>query len=190
MPRVCVLLANGFEEIEAVTIVDVLRRAEIDVTTLGVDGVDVEGSHGIRIQADRELSESTADEGWDMVVLPGGMPGAATLRDDPRVQAFVRSQHEKRRKIAAICAAPIALGRAGILWGRRATSYPGFEDQLTGASIVAERVVQDGAVTTSRGPGTAMEFALTLAADLKGDDEASSVAGRMLFEIPRTHGAF
>jgi len=183
MPRVCVLLADGFEEIEAVTIVDVLRRAEVKVTTLGVAGVEVQGSHGIRIRADRALAE-TADEDWDMVILPGGMPGAATLRDDPKAQALIRSQHGKRGKIAAICAAPIALGRAGVLEGKRATSYPGFEDQLAGASLSAERVVQDGTVTTSRGPGTALEFALRLVADLKGPGEASSLAARMLADLP------
>lgn len=180
---VCVLLADGFEEIEAVTIVDVLRRAEIEVTTLGVNGLKIQGSHGIQIQADRTLAESTAADAWEVVVLPGGMPGAATLRDDPRVQALIRSQHDRCGKIAAICAAPIALGRAGILRGKRATSYPGFEDQLTGASVVTERVVQDGTVTTSRGPGTAMEFALRLVADLKGPGAASALAGRMLVDL-------
>jgi 4-methyl-5(b-hydroxyethyl)-thiazole monophosphate biosynthesis len=183
MPRVCVLLANGFEEIEAVTIIDVLRRAEVEVTSLGVGCVEVEGSHGIRIKADRALTETAAGESWDMVVLPGGMPGAATLRDDRAVQSFIRSQQGRDGKIAAICAAPIALGRAGVLQGKRATSYPGFEDQLTGATFVPERVVQDGAITTSRGPGTAMEFALRLVGDLKGDEAASSLAGRLLFEL-------
>ena len=179
MSRVCVLLANGFEEIEAVTIIDVLRRAEIEVTLLGVEAREVEGSHGIRIQTDRRLSE-VSNESWDIVALPGGMPGAATLRDDPQVQALLRSQHEKGGRLAAICAAPIALARAGVLAGRKATSYPGFEDQLTGASIVAGTVVRDGTITTSRGPGTAMEFALRLVADLRGADVASTLADRML----------
>jgi 4-methyl-5(b-hydroxyethyl)-thiazole monophosphate biosynthesis len=186
MSRVCVLLANGFEEIEAVTVIDVLRRAEVEVTTVGVDGADVEGSHGIRIRADRELDAAIEDD-WDLVVLPGGMPmpGAATLRDDPRVQALIRSQHDKHGKIAAICAAPIALGRAGILGGRNATSYPGFEDQLPGANYLTERVVRDGTITTSRGPGTALEFALRLVADLEGADKASALAERMLVEVIR-----
>jgi len=179
MARVCVLLADGFEEIEAVTIVDVLRRAEVEVVTLGVAGREVTGSHGISLVADRPLADGM-DAAWDMVVLPGGLPGATTLRDDPGVQALVRRQHENGGRLAAICAAPIALGKAGVLEGRAATSYPGFEGELTGADCRADRVVRDGTVITSRGPGTALEFSLELVRELRDAQVAEGLAGAML----------
>ena len=183
MTRCCVLLATGFEEIEAVTVIDVLRRAGVDVVTLGLDGREVTGSHEITLQADALLADG-AGQDWDVVVLPGGMPGAATLRDDARVQALVRSQHEGGGKLAAICAAPIALGKAGVLAGKTATSYPGFGDQLTGATLSEERVVldDDQRITTSRGPGTALEFALSLVEQLVDGDAAASLADAMLVQ--------
>ena len=179
MHRVCVVLANGFEEIEAVTVIDVLRRAGVEVTMLGVDGAEITGSHGISVKADAVLAEE-ADRRWDIVILPGGLPGAHTLRDSEAVQALIRRQHAAGGKLAAICAAPIALGKAGVLAGRRATSYPGFESELHGAEVVAEPVVRDRELLTSRGPGTAMEFALALVSDLKGEEEASELRKRML----------
>ena len=180
-PRVCVLLADGFEEIEAITIVDVLRRAEVDVTTLGVSGaVNAQGAHGIDVVVDRPLDAAAADECWDMVILPGGLPGAETLRDNPAVQSLVKAQHAAGRGVAAICAAPIALGAAGVLDGKRATSYPGFEEQLTGASCVAEAVVVDGNVVTSRGPGTAIEFSLSLVERLRSSEIADALRAGML----------
>jgi len=179
MARVCVLLANGFEEIEAVTIIDVLRRAEVDLTTAAVAPGPVRGSHGLVVEADRSLADA-AKETWDMVILPGGLPGATNLRDDPKVQDLLRRQAEAGRKIGAICAAPIALGKAGLLKGKKATCYPGFQDQLTGASYEESQVVRDGNIVTSRGPGTAMEFALALAADLKGKGVADSLRKGML----------
>lgn len=179
MSRVCVLLANGFEEIEAATIIDVLRRAEIDVTTLGVEGVSVRGAHAIEMTADDTLAAG-AETPWDLVVLPGGLPGAHTLRDDAGVQALVTRQHERGARLAAICAAPIALGKAGVLAGKRATSYPGFGDELTGAELVDERVVCDGNLITSQGPGTAMEFALQLVIELAGADKAAELRKAML----------
>lgn len=179
MPRCCVLLAAGFEEIEAVTVIDVLRRADVEVTALGLDDTEVVGSHGITVHADGLLDEA-AGQAWDLVVLPGGMPGSATLRDDPRVAALVKCQHGAEKKVAAICAAPIALGKAGVLAGRQATSYPGFDDQLTGADYRQERVVVDGHLTTSRGPGTALEFALELVGQLAGAEKADSLRQAML----------
>jgi 4-methyl-5(b-hydroxyethyl)-thiazole monophosphate biosynthesis len=177
--RVCVILANGFEEIEAVTLIDVLRRAGIGVTTLGVESTRVEGAHAIAMEADARL-EDGADTPWDMVILPGGQPGANTLRDHPGVQALLGRQHQQGRPLAAICAAPIALGKAGILEGKRATSYPGFESQLRGATVVQDRVVQDGNLVTSRGPGTAMEMALHLVALLASDAAAADLRAGML----------
>lgn len=186
MPNVCVPLADGFEELEAITIIDVLRRAEIDVTTLAVPGAGVtgddllvRGSHGIELKADRPLS-AALDQPWEMVVLPGGLPGATHLRDHPDVQRLIRDQHERGGRLAAICAAPIALGKAGVLAGKKATSYPGFESELTGATCLTDRVVTDGLIVTSRGPGTALDFALELVATLAGAATAKQLREGML----------
>jgi 4-methyl-5(b-hydroxyethyl)-thiazole monophosphate biosynthesis len=179
MPNVCVLLAEGFEEIEAVTVIDVLRRADIDVATVGVSDVDVTGSHGITIHADRTLGDDT-DGGWDLVVLPGGMPGASNLRDDDRVQALVRAQYDRGGRVAAICAAPIALARAGLLENRTVTSYPSFAAKLGPVRYSEAAVVVDDRITTSRGPATAMRFALELVAQLRGTSRAQQLASGML----------
>ena len=184
MARVCVLLAEGFEELEAITIIDILRRAEVEVVTLSVQGSDlrVKGSHGVTVEADKALGETRA-EVWDMVILPGGLPGANHLRDTAEVQQLLKQQNESGRKIAAICAAPIALGAAGILEGKKATSYPGFESELHGATCVADRVVRDGNVVTSRGPGTAIEFALEIASELASQEVARNLRKGMLLEV-------
>jgi 4-methyl-5(b-hydroxyethyl)-thiazole monophosphate biosynthesis len=182
MAKVCVLLADGFEEIEAVTIIDVLRRADVSVETLGVAGKKVRGSHGIPIEADRTLGEAK-DARWDMVVLPGGMPGSTHLRDDPRVQALIKDQNRGGGKLAAICAAPMALGAAGVLQGRKATCYPGIEKELTGAVVRQDRVVSDGNIITSRGPGTSIEFALKLVEDLSGASKADALRRGMLVAL-------
>jgi 4-methyl-5(b-hydroxyethyl)-thiazole monophosphate biosynthesis len=179
MSHVAVLLADGFEEIEAVTIVDVLRRADVQVRTLALKDKTVRGAHGITVQADGLLDQEQSKE-WDLVVLPGGQPGANTLRDDPRVASLIERQLGQGHKVAAICAAPIALGAHGMLKGREATCYPGFEDQLRGAKLTLEPVVVDHDITTSRGPGTAMTFALNLVEQLKGKSQADSVRQGML----------
>jgi 4-methyl-5(b-hydroxyethyl)-thiazole monophosphate biosynthesis len=184
MARVCVLLAQGLEEIEAITIIDVLRRAEVDVVTLGVEGtgtegLDVKGSHNVVLRADKPLSAG-AQEAWDMVILPGGMPGSTNLRDNPAVRSLLQRQHQGGRKVGAICAAPIALAAAGVLEGKMATCYPGFEKELLGAKYTTDRVVRDGLVLTSRGPGTAMEFALNIVADLRGKSVAEALRQGML----------
>jgi 4-methyl-5(b-hydroxyethyl)-thiazole monophosphate biosynthesis len=181
MAKVCVLLAPGFEEIEAVTIIDVLRRAVIETVVLGVEGTVVEGSHGITLQADDTLA-ARGHEAWDMVVLPGGMPGAAHLRDHAAVQALLQKQHAGGGRLAAICAAPIALSAAGVLRDKRATSYPSFADQLVCAAYLDDAVVVDGTVTTSRGPGTALRFSLGLVAQLADADRAATLAKAMLLD--------
>jgi protein deglycase len=181
---VCVLLAEGFEEIEAVTILDVLRRAALDVTALGVGSVDVRGSHGIVVKADATLA-TAGGRRWDLVVLPGGMPGAAHLRDSKAVQALLREQHARGGMLGAICAAPIALAAAGVLTGRRATSYPAFADQLPGATYSEECVVVDGNIITSRGPGTSLSFTLRLVAELCGASKAAELGKAMLVGMGR-----
>ena len=133
------------------------------------------------MRADRLLRDGKKED-WDVVILPGGLPGANTLRDHPDVQDLLRSQHAKNRCIAAICAAPIALGKAGLLKGVRATSYPGFEDQLSGASYTEDRVVADGNIITSRGAGTTIEFALAVIRRLAGEQAAREVAERIQYQ--------
>ncbi|MES1942972.1 DJ-1 family protein [Salinisphaera sp. PC39] len=179
-PTVLVPLADGFEEIEAITVIDILRRAGVEVTAAGVDGRTVHASRGVTVEADALLDE-VADRDYDLVVLPGGAGGAKRLTEDARVQALIRRQHEAGRSLGAICAAPMALVAAGVLGGRRATSFPGFL-QPGDAELSEEPVVHDRGVTTSRGPGTAMPFALALVEQLCGADKRDEVESRL--QIP------
>lgn len=178
MPRSAVLLAEGFEEIEAITVLDVMRRAGIEVEGLGVESMRVCGAHGIEMVADALLE--SVEGHWDAVILPGGMPGASNLRDSQVVQNFLRTQAGNGSLLAAICAAPIALAAGGFLQGRRATCYPGFEPQLHGAYIDSAPVVVDQGVITSQGPSTALAFALTIVENLVGPAQAGSLAQQML----------
>jgi 4-methyl-5(b-hydroxyethyl)-thiazole monophosphate biosynthesis len=179
MSRACVLLADGFEEIEAVTIIDVLRRAGVDTRVLGVGARDVTGAHRLTVRADALLADA-GEEPYDVVVLPGGIPGATNLRDSDAVQRLIKRQHARGGRLAAICAAPIALSRAGVLVDRRVTSYPGFEDEIQCAAYEEAPVVVDRGVITSRGPGTALEFALRLVAELGRPDTAEKLREGML----------
>ncbi len=179
MRRVCVPLAEGFEEIEALTVVDVLRRASLEVKTAALKGPEVAGAHGVVVKADTDLDQALSAE-WDCVVLPGGMPGSTNLRDDPRVGKLLQKTVQAGGLVAAICAAPIALARYGLLEGKKATSYPGFAEQMPGAQYREERVVKDKGVVTSRGPGTAMEFALALVEELAGAEKASELKEQLL----------
>lgn len=179
--HVVVPLAPGFEEIEAVTIADTLRRAGVEVTLAGLEPGPVTGSHGITVQPDATLDTVRAEE-LDMAVLPGGMPGAANLRDHRGVQELLRAMAAAGRWCAAICAGPIALGAAGVCAGRSVTSFPGFADQIPAGSYLEDRVVVDGPVITSRGPGTALEFALVLVEKLEGSQAAADLQQRMLVE--------
>ena len=180
MPRVLVPLAEGFEEIEAVTIVDLLRRADIEVHTASLASRRVTGSHGITVEADLVLDDAKAAD-YDMIVLPGGMPGAEHLKNDLRVIALLREFAAAGRFTAAICAAPGVLAHAGLLEGREATSFPGFlrADSAPGIRLSESPVVVDGKVVTSRGPGTAIDFSLALIGLLKGDEVAAAVGGRL-----------
>lgn len=169
MARVLVPLAQGCEELEAVTVVDLLRRAGFEVVTAGLDDRPVRGSRGTVLVPDSTLDDALANE-YDMVVLPGGLPGADHLRDDPRIIELVARMHADDRYTAAICAAPRVLAKAGLLDNRRATSFPGGIDPgaIPGIDYVEDAVVTDGKVVTSRGPGTAMDFALELIELLAG----------------------
>jgi 4-methyl-5(b-hydroxyethyl)-thiazole monophosphate biosynthesis len=181
MARVLVPLAEGFEELEAVTIIDLLRRAGVEVVTAGLAPGPVRASRQTVIVPDTTL-DAVLDQDFDMVVLPGGMPGAKNLDQDARVKALLRRMAESGRFTGAICAAPMVLAHAGLLSGKKATSYPGFVDSMGLADVtyVAEPVVRDGKVITSRGPGTAMDFALTLIEVLVGRARREEVEAALL----------
>ena len=174
--KALVPLAEGFEELEAVTIIDVLRRAGVSVTVAALGATPVTGSHGISVAADTTL-DAVANADFDAIVLPGG-PAAKRLRDDARVKAVVVRVAREGRVVAALCAAPIVLEAAGVLAGKRATVYPGNE--LPSAHQVEERVVVDGNVITSRGPGTALEFSLAVVEKLVGTAKADELASAMI----------
>ena len=167
-------LANGFEEIEALCPLDLLRRAGLEVTTVGIGGEMICGSHGITVAAD--IPEGMyADSNPDMIILPGGMPGAKHLDESRVVDTALKAAVRHGSFIAAICAAPMVLGHRGLLAGKEAICYPGFEDQLTGANISSKRVVRDGSIITAAGMGVALEFGLALVEALKGQDAAKEL---------------
>lgn len=173
------LLAPGFEEVEAVTLADFLRRAGVEVRLVGIGGRLIEGSHNLRLQTDLTIEElSEEPEG---VIVPGGMPGAANIAASQEAVALIRRTHERGRLVAAICAAPaVVLEPAGVLAGRRATCFPGFEDRMPSARFSQNRVVVDGNLVTSRGPGTAAEFSVKLIELIAGREKAREVHRRTL----------
>lgn len=173
MPDVLVPLANGCEEIETITIIDLLRRAKIRVVTASLGQRQVTGSHDITILADLDLDEAMQRD-YDMVILPGGLPGADYLEADERIRTLLQSMASRGKPTAAICAAPKVLAAAGLLDGRRATSYPGFLDGFD-VDYSEDAVVTDGNIITSRGPGTAMDFALALIETLAGAGKREAV---------------
>jgi protein deglycase len=180
MARVLVPIAPGSEELEAVTVIDLLRRAEIEVVVAGLVEGPITCSRGTVLVPDTTL-DRVLDEEFDMIVLPGGLPGAQHLWEDGRVLELLRRMAGKGRYTAAICAAPRALAEAGLLEGRQATSFPGFLEGLDvpGLALREDPVVQDGRVITSRGPGTAMDFALHLIEELAGRDARDGVEVRL-----------
>ena len=159
---ICVFLANGFEEIEALTPVDFLRRCELDVKMIGVGDPVVTGSHGISVVCDLTAPELPLEQ-VEAVILPGGMPGTLNLENSLVVRATIEHCVSEGKLVAAICAAPSILGHMGLLEGKKATCFPGFEEQLTGAEYVNAPVVRDGNILTSKGAGTASPFAFALA---------------------------
>ncbi len=176
MIRVLVPLAEGFEELEAVTIVDLLRRAQFEVVAAGLTGKQVTGSRDTIIVPDNVLEAVLEDE-FDMIVLPGGLPGSDNLDKDPRIHRLLHKIAGAGKFVAAICAAPKVLANAGLLDGRRATAFPGILEQIAVPEIrlCSDAVVRDGNVITSRGPGTAMDFALELIEVLAGKERREAV---------------
>ena len=181
MAKILIPLADGFEEIEAVSNIDVLRRANLKVVTAGIGGREIMGDHGIKVEADKKI-ENIKSSDISAVVLPGGMPGAANLRDSKELLEIIKAVYAKGGLCAAICAAPIVLEAAGILEGKKATSYPGFGDQMQSADYQEKRVVKDGNIITSRGPGLALEFALTLVEYLADSETSEQLKKAMLFQ--------
>lgn len=170
MKKVLIPIAQGFEDLEAVTVIDLLRRANIDVTVAGLDDGFVTGSRGTRILPDDNLT-NVVDDDYDMVVLPGGQPGADNLNKDGRIIQLLTTMNSKGEYVAAICAAPKVLATAGLLENREMTAYPGVLSDATVSGMIntGDAVVVDGRIITSRGPGTALEFSLQLIQLLVGE---------------------
>ncbi len=181
MKKVYMFLANGFEDVEALIPLDVLRRGGVDVKTVSITGSLVaESAHGVRVEAD--LMFETADvEDADLLMLPGGMPGASNLNDHEGVKEALLAQAQAGKLVSAICAAPLVLGGLGLLKGKRATCYPGFEETLTGAEYTAELVTVDGNIVTGEGPAAAFPYAYTLLAMLTDEQTARGVAEGMRY---------
>jgi protein deglycase len=175
--NVLVPLADGFEEIEAVAIIDVLRRAGINVVTASLANKEVTGSHNITVFADRILSDLDPAD-FDVIALPGG-PGTKNLRESSLVLDFIRAIEAKSGICAAICAAPTVLGKAGVIKGKKVTCFPGEENNLGGAVSTGKPVEIDGKIITGKGPGTAVTFSLALTALLAGKEKAESVRDKM-----------
>lgn len=170
-----VFLADGFEETEAIAPIDLLRRAEKEVVTVGIKNDDVRSSHGIPVLCDATDLQVELDERLEMIVLPGGMPGTLNLEANPVVQSAIDYCAEKNLPIGAICAAPSILGKRGVLKGKSATCFPGFEKYLDGASVSEEKVVTDGNITTAAGAGVAVEFGLRLVEVLCGKERSEAI---------------
>ena len=177
---VYLFLANGFEEIEALCPLDLLRRAGVEVTTVGINGAEtVMGAHGICVHTD--LPDTMyRDSKPEMIILPGGMPGAKNLDESRVVDTALRAAASSGAYLAAICAAPMVLGHRGYLNGKRAICFPGFESKLAGATLSDQRVVRDGNIITAAGMGVALEFGLTLVAALKGNETAEELRRTIL----------
>lgn len=182
MIKVSVLLADGFEEIEALTVVDLLRRAHIYVGTVSImDDYVVHGAHGINVQAE-DLFEEVDFEESDVIILPGGMPGTTNLKEHEGVRKVVTEFAQKEKLIGAICAAPTILSDLGLLKGKRICCYPSVESEIPEAAIARIPVAVDGNIVTSRGVGTAVDFALELITLLMGRDRAVQIAESIVYE--------
>ncbi|GAB4125247.1 MAG: DJ-1/PfpI family protein [Sideroxydans sp.] len=177
--KALVLFAEGSEELEAVTLINILRRGGVTVIVAGLSAGPLRGSRGTVIVPDTTL-DNVQQENFDLVVLPGGLPGTTHLRNDPRVITLLQRQHDAGKQVAAICAAPSVLAAAGLLRGKRATSYPTCLDEFPEVLQQNEAVVSDGNIVTSRGPGTAMDFALTLLERLAGPAKRAEVEASLV----------
>ncbi|MFQ5480536.1 MAG: DJ-1 family glyoxalase III [Thermodesulfobacteriota bacterium] len=182
MKRILMPLAPGFEEIEALAVVDILRRAGADVVTAGTVEGPITGRNKIRVLADKGLDEALT-EGFDIIVLPGGAEGTRHLKEDRRIKKVLQGYSEEKKLIAAICAAPTVLAAAGLTKGRTITSHPGVHEELKNENLSEERVVVDNNIITSQGPGTAIEFAFCLVTILFGREKTEEVNAGVLARI-------
>jgi len=180
MPNALVVLANGFEEIEASAIIDILRRGNIDVTLAGLDASDITGAHQLSVTTETTLSQALENT-FDAIVLPGGEPGTTNLENSELLKKALYDFTASEKLVAAICAAPRILDALGLLDGKNATSYPGTRDQMTRCNYVEDAVVVDGNVITSRGPGTAMTFAYAVVEQLQSSEESKQLQEAMVF---------
>ncbi|MBN2619126.1 MAG: DJ-1/PfpI family protein [Spirochaetales bacterium] len=179
MKKVGIILANGFEEIEAVTPIDVLRRAGLEVVTLGLNGKTIRGGHNIIIECDYEFNDYTGS--LDALVLPGGMPGAENLSNSSGVLDLINRLHKEGKYICALCASPgVVLGKTALLKNRNFTCYPGFEGRVEGGHFLEDRVVVHGNIITSRGPGTALEFSLAIVSELISSEVSNKLCNGMI----------
>ena len=174
-----IFLADGFEEVEALAPVDILRRAKIPVTTVGVGGELIRGSHNICVKADICIDDLVLGEDTEGVILPGGMPGTRNLDASAAVRSAVTYCADRGLCVCAICAAPSVLGHMGLLRGKRATCFPGFEGELDGALTTGEKVTADGNIITAKGAGCALEFGFAITALARGQEAADAVASAM-----------
>ena len=182
MKKVFIFMANGTEEIEALTVVDLLRRAGISISTVSADNAEyITGSHGITIKTDMGIDDVAWDEAC-MLVLPGGMPGTNKLMDCEILCEKLREFAEEGKYVAAICAAPSILGVNGLLEGKKATCYPGFEEKLLGAQYVKAPVVKDGNIITSRGLGTAIEFSAEIISAVADEETAENILEKIIYQ--------
>ncbi|MBQ8503766.1 MAG: DJ-1/PfpI family protein [Clostridia bacterium] len=172
-------LADGFEELEAIAPIDMLTRAHLEVKTVGVTGEVVCGSHGIKVTADCSLKDVILDDKLEAVILPGGMPGALNLENSPVVQKAIDFAAQNDKFVCAICAAPQILGHKGLLKGRNAIAYPGFENELDGANISEDYVVCDGRFITAKGAGVAVDFGLEIVAQLISKEKSDEIRSQI-----------
>jgi 4-methyl-5(b-hydroxyethyl)-thiazole monophosphate biosynthesis len=182
--KVLVMLANGFEEVEALTVVDYLRRTGIEVKMVSTEkGLEVEGAHGIKVLGDLMIDDIKAPLNYRGIFIPGGLPGATNLRDDSRVTDLVKTLADGGKMIASICAGPIVLCKAGVIDGKKVTSYPGYARELVGAVYKEDLVVRDGNIITSRGPATAVYLAMEIIRYLQGEEKLRELRKAILLDL-------
>ena len=182
MAKVYTFLANGFEEIEAMAPIDILRRGGVDIKTVSITGSEyVESAHGVTVKADMKFEDADNFDDADILLLPGGMPGSTNLNEHEGVRHALIAQHERGKRIGAICAAPMVLGSTGLLKGKKATCSPGFEKYLTGATYTAELVQEDGNIITGEGPAAVLPYAYRILNYLAGEEKSATIQADMRY---------